>query len=207
MRKVVLGMMTTLNLRLDDPEAWIAGVGDDLFRAIDTSLEHECDTILIGRTTYDEMYPYWPSVLSEQAPHVIGENIQVQEGAAEINRSVARKMNAYKKFVFTRGRRPEPLAWTNAELVVAPTDEELMRFVADLKALPGRDVHLAGGAQLARSFVRLGLVDEYRLHVHPVLSSGATLFDPLERKRRLELLGTTTYDGGVVSLRYRSGAG
>src|SRR5262245_17348995 len=144
MRKVVLGMMTSLNGRLDDPEAWIAGVGDDLLRAIDTSLEREYDTVLFGRTTYVEMYPYWPGVETEQGPHPIGENIQVQAGAAEINRGVARKLNAHKKFVFTRGRRPKPLAWNNAELVVAPTDEILVRFVAGLRARSGRDVHLAG---------------------------------------------------------------
>jgi dihydrofolate reductase len=206
MRKLVLGMMTTLNGRLDDPEAWLPGIGDDLFGDVARWLENDCDTVLMGRTTYDEMVAYWPNVESEQL-RAIGEQIRIQEGAAEINLRVARKMNAYKKLVFTRGGRPEPLAWNNAELVVAPRDEELVRFVAELKAQPGREIHLAGGAGLAQSFARLGLVDEYLLHVHPVLSSGATLFEAVEGKRPLELLGTTTYDGGVVSLRYRSVAG
>jgi dihydrofolate reductase len=204
MRKLVLGMMTTLNGRLDDPDAWIAGIPDDLYRDIDASFERECDTVLVGRTTYDEMYAYWPGAETERRP--IGENIALQEGAWEINRRMARKMNSYKKLVVTRAGRAEPLAWNNSELVVAPSDAELLRFVADLKGRPGRDIHLAGGAHLAQSFVRLGLVDEYRLNVHPVLSRGATLFDAVEGKRPMELLGTTTYEGGVVSLRYKPGA-
>src|SRR5687767_14119287 len=187
MRKLVLGMMTTLNGRLDDPEAWLAGIGDDLFGAIARWLENDCDTVLMGRTTYDEMAAYWPNVESEQL-RPIGEQIQIQAGATEINRRVARKMKTYKKIVFTRGGRPQPLAWNNAELVVAPRDEDLVRFVAALKARPGREMHLAGGARLAQSFARLGLVDEYLLHVHPVLSSGATLFEAVDGKRPLELL-------------------
>jgi dihydrofolate reductase len=204
MRKVVLGMMTSLNGRLDDPDAWITGIPDGLYREVDAWFERECDTVLVGRTTYDEMYAYWPGAESERRP--IGENIALPEAAWEINQRMARKMNSYKKLVFTRGGRTEPLAWNNAELVVAPGDEEIVGFVAALKARPGRDVHLAGGAELARSFARLGLIDEYRLHVHPVVSRGATLFDAIEGKRPMELLGATTCEG-VVSLRYKPGAG
>ena len=204
MRKVVLGMMTTLNGRLDDPDVWITGIPVDLYREGEARFERECDTVLIGGTTYEEMYAYWPGAESERRP--IGENIALPEAAWEINQRMARKMNAYKKYVFTRGGRTEPLAWNNAELVVAPSDDELVRFVADLKARPGRAIHLAGGAELARSFARLGLVDEYRLSVHPVVSRGSTLFDAIGGKRPMELLGATTYEG-VVSLHYEPGAG
>ena len=58
--------------------------------------------------------------------HVAGEH-------AEINRRMAHKMNSYKKLVFSRGGATEPLAWNNAELVVTPTDDDLVRFVAELK--------------------------------------------------------------------------
>jgi hypothetical protein len=55
-------------------------------------------------------------------------------------------MNSYKKFVFSRGGASEALAWNNAEFVVAPTDEDVVRFINELKTQPGRDIHLAGGA-------------------------------------------------------------
>jgi dihydrofolate reductase len=206
MRIVALGMMTTLNGRVDDPDAWMTSIGDDLYRDIDDWFEREVDTVLVGRTTYDEMYAYWPGAETDER-RPIGEQIALQEGAWEINRNMARKMNAYKKFVFTRGGRTEPLAWNNAGLVVAPRDKDLVRFVAELKTWPGRDIHLAGGAQLAHAFVRLGLVDEFHLRIHPVLSRGATPFDGVEGKRTMELLGTTAHEGGVVTLRYKSGPG
>jgi len=59
MRNVVMGMMTTLNGRLDDPEVWVTGVPDDLYAELDR-LYGTFDTILVGRTTYEEMFEYWP---------------------------------------------------------------------------------------------------------------------------------------------------
>jgi dihydrofolate reductase len=206
MRKVVLGMMATLNGRVDDPDAWMTGIGDDLYRDIDAWFERCVDTVLVGRTTYDEMYAYWPGAEHEPSPR-IGEQIPLQESAWQINRRMARKMNAYQKFVFTRTGRAEALGWSNAELIVAESDQDLVSFIAELKMRPGRDIHLAGGARLAQSFVRLGLVDEYHLHVHPVISTGATPFDTLEVKCALQLLGTSAYEAGVVSLRYGPAAG
>ena len=54
MRKIVFQMMTTLNGRLDDPMAWVHGVGDDQYREIDR-IYATYDTVLVGRTTYEEM--------------------------------------------------------------------------------------------------------------------------------------------------------
>lgn len=203
MRKVVLAMMTTLNGRVDDPDAWMTGIGDDLYRDIDGRYAG-FDTVLVGRATYEEMYAYWPGAETEDVPvGGLRDAAPAAAEGAEINKSMARKMNSYKKFVFSRAKAKEPLAWNNSELVLAHTDEDVVRFVRELKAQPGRDIHLAGGALLAQSFVRLGVVDECHLHVHPVVSRGATIFDSVEGKRAMELLSTTAYEGGVVSLRYK----
>jgi dihydrofolate reductase len=78
---------------------------------------------------------------------------------------MAHKMNRYKKYVFTRGG--EALDWSNAELVPVRDEGALLAFVEELKAQPGRDIHVSGGAQLARTLIRLGVVDRYRLFVHP----------------------------------------
>ena len=207
MRNVVLAMMTTLNGRVDDPDAWITGIGNDVFRDIDSRYEG-FDTVLVGRTTYAEMYAYWPGAETEDA--AVGglrDATPAAGEAADINRRMAKKMNSYKKFVFSRGGASEPLAWNNAELVVAPTDDDVVRFIGELKTRPGRDIHLAGGAQLAQSLVRLGLVDECHLYAHPVVSRGATLFEAIEGQRALELFGTAAYEGGVVALRYKPRAG
>jgi dihydrofolate reductase len=191
MRKVVMGMMTTLNGRLDDPAAWVTGIPNDLYAELDR-LYGTFDTILVGRVTYDEMFEFWPGA-------------ETAEGGSESSKSMARKMNAYKKYVFTGASEKSELEWNNAEQVLVHGDEEIVAFVNDLKAQPGGDIHLSGGARLAQTLVRLGLVDQYHFVVHPVVSAGASWFDGIEEKRELELLSATAYSNGVVGLYYAPG--
>ena len=189
MRNVVMGMMTTLNGRLDDPAAWVTGVPDDLYAELDR-LYGTFDTILVGRTTYDEMFEYWPGA-------------ETDAGGSASSRSMARKMNSYKKYVFTGASETTALEWNNAEEVPAHGDEDVVAFVTDLKAQPGGDIHLSGGARLAQTLVRLGLVDQYHLVVHPVVSAGECWFDGIEEKRELSLQSAAAYSNGVVGLYYR----
>jgi dihydrofolate reductase len=207
MRKIILAMMATLNGRLDHPEAWMTGVDDDLYRDIEQGFERDFDSVLVGRTTYNEMSAYWPGAeIGELGPEPDSE-VMSSVRASQITRDMAVKMNSYKKFVVSRNAATESLSWNNSELVSAPSDTELVRFVGELKSRPGRNVQLAGGAQLAQSFVRLGLIDECHLYVQPVLSPGATLFDHLDGQQPLELCETKSYTGGVVALRYRTRPG
>ena len=188
MRKVVMGMMTTLNGRLDDPAAWVTGVPDDLYAELDR-LYGTFDTILVGRTTYDEMFAHWPGA-------------ETAEGGSEHSRSMARKMNSYKKYVFTSATEKTPLEWSNAEQVPVHGDAEVVSFVEGLKAQSGGDIHLAGGARLAQTIVRLGLVDTYHLVVHPVVSAGSSWFDQIEEQRTMTLTSATSYSNGAVGLYY-----
>ena len=87
----------------------------------------------------------------------------------------------------------------NARLVREGVAEE----VARLKEQPGKDVAV-GGAGLASTLVELGLVDEYRLFVSPVVLGGGTPYFPtLEERLNLELVETRTYGSRVVYVRYR----
>jgi dihydrofolate reductase len=71
-----------------------------------------------------------------------------------------------------------------------------------LKAGPGGDLAL-GGADLAATFRRLDLIDEYRLYVHPViLGAGRPLFPASERPTELRLVDTQRFGNGVVALHY-----
>ena len=61
-----------------------------------------------------------------------------------------------------------------------------------------------GSPMLSAALERLGLIDEYRIVVHPVLAGhGPTLFQGLERSRRLELVSTKRLKSGVMALHYR----
>jgi dihydrofolate reductase len=187
MRKVVLAMMTTLNGRLDDPGAWVTGVSDDHYQEIVRGYS-TFDTVLVGRVTYEEMYEYWPTAGDA-------------DDASESQRAMAGMMSSYTKYVFTTGPEQE-LQWDNSEQVIVTSDDELKGFVDKLKAQPGKDIHLSGGAKLAQSISRLGLVDEYRFFVYPVVSPGASWFDQIGAVS-MELLGATSFDSGVVGLSYR----
>ena len=179
-------MMTTLDGRLDHPEEWVPEIPDDLYAEIDRVYD-SFDTVLVGRTTALEMAEYWPGA-------------ETDESEPAVARSMARKMNTYKKYVFTRSG--EPLEWSNVELVSPDGDEGIVAFVEELKARPGGDIHLSGGAELARSLIRLGVVDRYHLYVHPVVSQGETWFGEIGGQQGLELQSATAYSNGVVGLYY-----
>jgi dihydrofolate reductase len=188
MRKIVLQMMTTLNGRLDDPMAWIHEVGDDQYRDID-EIYAGYDTVLVGRTTYEEMAAYWPGALSESV-------------GTKTNRTMARRMNSYRKLVFSRSGQHKLTEWNNVEQVVTASDDELAGYLARVKAQPGGDIHLSGGASFAQTVIGLDLVDEFHFFVYPVVSPGASWFAQLPDKRDLQLLGAKSYKSGVVGLHY-----
>jgi len=188
MRKVILAMNTTLDGTVDDLFAWFDGVSDDLYTEIDRALG-SFDTVLIGRVSYEGMLAYWPGA-------------EAEEGGSPINRRVARKMNSYKKYVFSSRPADGPLEWNNAELVVARSDEDIVTFVKALKARPGRAIYVAGGARLAATLARLGLIDQYRLFVNPVVFPGTAWFDQIEDRRRLRLIRATPYPSGVIGTYY-----
>lgn len=188
MRKLVMGMMTTLNGRLDDPDAWMSGIPDDLYAELDRQYE-TFDTILIGRTTYREMVEYWPAA-------------ERDEDGSQISKSMARKMNAYKKYVFTAADEKPRLDWSNAEAVPIRSDADMVDFVNGLKAQPGGDIHLSGGATLAQTLVRLDLIDRYHLVVHPVVSAGSSWSGAINDQREMKLVSATPYSNGAAGLLY-----
>jgi dihydrofolate reductase len=74
--------------------------------------------------------------------------------------------------------------------------------IARLKAQPGKNLDV-GGATLAAALMRLGLIDEYWLYVHPViLGSGTPMFPPLDNPITLRLIETHPFHSGVFLLRY-----
>lgn len=135
------------------------------------------------------MAAYWPGALSEAA-------------GTETNQAMARRMNTYKKLVFSKSGRQKLTEWNNTEQVVVATDDELAKYLTNLKAQPGCDIHLSGGASFAQSVIGLDLVDEFHFFIYPVVSPGASWFSQLPDKRDLELLNANSYENAVVRLHY-----
>ncbi len=90
--------------------------------------------------------------------------------------------------------------WTDATVASGDLAEEIAR----LKQQPGKDILAHGGARFAQSLVKLGVIDEYRLLVHPVaLGSGLFLFSTLAKTIHFTLLSMTAFSAGAVAHVYR----
>lgn len=105
-------------------------------------------------------------------------------------------MPKMKEYVFSRTLHSVK---EGAELVSGDTGKVVER----IKSEPGKDIWLFGGADLTRSFMESGLVDEISLAIHPILlGRGTPLFTGIERRMALKLLETKTYNTGLVLVRY-----
>jgi dihydrofolate reductase len=132
---------------------------------------------LFGRRTYQQMARFWP--------HQPDDNPM----AAHLNRT--------PKYVATRTLTET--SWSNARVL----DGTLPDAVARLKDEGEGFITVLGSGSVVRQLVDAGLVDEYRLFVHPLLlGAGAALFGSLSRPVPLQLLEHGTTGTGVLMLRY-----
>jgi len=91
--------------------------------------------------------------------------------------------------------------WKNTRLVKENISEEILK----MKQQPGKNIVVVGGAGIAQTFMKLGLIDEYRIIVHPViLGKGKSLFKDIKDRINLKLLETKKFNSGSVGLSYRS---
>lgn len=139
---------------------------------------------LYGKTTYQLMEGYWPTVLN---------NPDADKHALEH----AKWVHDIPKIVFSTTL--DSVSWNNTTLIRDNVAEEVNR----LKQEPGKDLVIFGSPGLAKNFMNLGLIDEYKLTLHPViLGNGISLFDSNTTFNSLKLLETKTLGSGVVTLHY-----
>ncbi|MGI8496786.1 MAG: dihydrofolate reductase family protein [Gemmatimonadaceae bacterium] len=181
MRKLIWQMMVSLDGFMEGPNReldWHVTDGD--FNRYVTEVLTSTDAILLGRVTYQLFADYWPSSTDSEAP----------------------MMNDLPKIVFSRTL--EQARWKNSRVV----KENIEAEIDALKRQAGKDLALFGSADLASTFMRLGLIDEYRILVNPVvLGSGRPMFRGIEDRAHLTLSTTRTLSSGVVILSYHPGPG
>jgi dihydrofolate reductase len=182
-RKVIYSIGVSLDGFIAGPNGEIdwAAPDEELHR-FHNEQTRELDAHFVGRRLYETMV-YWET--ADQDPSV---------GEAEVE--FAGIWQALPKIVFSTTLESVE---GNARLAEDGVAEE----VARLKDQPGKDLAV-GGAGLAASFIELGLVDEFRLFVSPVVLGGGTPFFPaLDTRIALELVETRTFGSRVEYLRYR----
>lgn len=136
-----------------------------------------CDAFLLGRVTYEGFAAAWPSRTGEFADMM---------------------NNMPKYIVSTTLKNP---VWKNSTVIKENVAEE----VAKLKAMPGRDILVAGSARLVNTLLEHDLVDEFRLMVYPVvLGKGKRLFTNGTADHTMRLVEVKQVgEEGVITMIYQ----
>jgi dihydrofolate reductase len=188
MAKLVLSMTMSLDGFFSGPGGeldWMAQAPDPEFSRDNVSFFDRFDRGFIGYPTASGMIPYWLNVAGN--PQAPADERALAEAVTRLHAILV-------------SDREEPVPWENTELLVVHDDEQLADAVRREKEKPGKDLGVPGGIRTAQTFVRLGLVDEYVLTVHPVaLGSGRRVFTGTAG---LTLIDAKTYTSGVIRARY-----
>jgi len=183
MRKVIYSMGVSLDGYIVGPDGrfdWAAP--DEELHRFHNEQAREAGVSLYGRKLYETMR-VWDGIGDEDGP--------VMAEFAGIWRETP-------KLVFSTTL--DRVEGSNTTL----TDDDLVETVTRLKTQDGGPVTI-GGAGLAETVIRAGLVDEYQPFVNPIVVGGGTPFFPrLDRPVPLRLVESRTFGSKVVSLRYEA---
>ncbi len=185
MRNVIAFMHVSLDGFACGPNGELqwAIVDDEVNPYVD-SLFKSVDTALYGRNTYQLMYSYWPTVPTdpEATPRELAH---------------ARWVENVSKIVFSKTITHSD--WNNTRVI----NDHIAEEIASLKQAPGGDLMIFGSPRLTHTFMQLGLIDEYRLFLNPIVLGGGTpLFQGIADTQKLKLVETKTFQNGVVALHY-----
>jgi dihydrofolate reductase len=180
MRKLVLYSLLSVDGVAESPDRYVFDF-DEVMHANLAEVVKTQDAVLLGRRTYDEWAPHWPTGQEQPFTDFI---------------------NGVAKYVVTSTEPTVP--WAGTTVLRGPVEEQ----VRDLKAGPGGDIGLHGSIQLSRTLLVAGLVDELRLVVDPtLLGTGRKLFEDDDTLRRMTLLGAEATPSGALLTHYALPAG
>jgi dihydrofolate reductase len=178
MRKIIAGINMTIDGFCDHT---VILPDEEIHQHYEEQLRN-ADAILFGRITY-ELMQYWQTLLKNPS----GEKTMDDFAMA---------IDKIPKIVFSHTLKNT--GWDSAKLA----DHSLEEMVSALKQQPGRDI-LVGSRSLIIQLMKLNLIDEYQLCVHPVVAgSGLPLFENINDRTILTLIKTKTFSGGAVLLYY-----
>jgi len=181
MRKVIFAINTTLDGCVDHTKQ----VADDETHEYFTDLLREVDLGVFGRITYQLMVPFWPEVAKGQS-------------MSKAENEFARAFVSINKIVFSRSL--ESAEDKNTRIVRTNLRDKILR----LKQEQGKSI-LLGGVGIPSQLIELGLVDEYRFVVGPIVAGeGRRLLEgvSLQERLQLKLVESKTLKSGCVALRY-----
>jgi dihydrofolate reductase len=181
MRKLIFAINITLDGCVDHTKQMV----DEEILEHHTQLLRDGDLLVYGRKTYQLMVPYWPDVANNPS-----------ETRAEIE--FAKAFVSISKIVFSRTL--ESAEDKNTRIVRGNLRNEILK----LKHEQGKNI-LVGGVDIPSQLIELGLVDEYRFVVRPIIAGeGRRLLDgvSLPEKLQLKFVESKIFKSGCVELRY-----
>jgi dihydrofolate reductase len=191
MRKLIAGMQSSLDGKIEGPEGyadWVDAWSDNY------DVLPRVDAALLGAGMYPGYEQYWTAIQERPDEPIPVTGKMPTPGEVEYARFTAQAPH----YVLSSTLRSA--SWSNTSFLRG-LDE-----VAALKRQPGKDIYLVGGAQVLASLIDAGLVDELRLTVHPLIAGdGKSLFATTEGRRVLELREVQQPQDGLVSLIYGIG--
>jgi dihydrofolate reductase len=181
MRNVIFAINITLDGCCDHTKQ----IADEETLEYFTQLMREADLQVFGRKTYQLMVPYWPEVAKSQS-------------VTKADNEFAQAFDSIEKVVFSRSLdRAED---KNTRIVRTSLRDEILR----LKQEQGKDI-LIGGVSVPSQLIELGLVDEYRFVVSPIVAGeGRRLLEGVNLPERLQLklVESKIFKSGGIALHY-----
>ncbi len=181
MRNVIFAINITLDGCVDHAKQFVDEEQLEYF----THLTRDADLQVFGRKTYQLMVPYWPDVLKDQS-------------ATKADTEFAKAFVTLNKIVFSRSLNSAEDKSTR--IVRSNLRDEILK----LKQEEGKNI-LVGGVDIPSQLIELGLVDEYRFVVGPIIAGeGRRLLEgvSLPEKLQLKLVESKTFKSGCLALRY-----
>jgi dihydrofolate reductase len=181
MRNVIFAINTTLDGCCDHTKQSVDEEKLEYF----TQLTREADLQIFGRKTWQMMVPYWPDVLKDPS-------------ATKADTEFARAFESTRKIVFSRSLGSTEDKHTR--IVHGNLRDEILRLKQDT----GKNI-LSGGVDIPSQLIELGLVDEFRFVIGPIVAGeGRRLLQgvSLPQRLQLKLVESKIFKSGSVALRY-----
>jgi len=181
MRNVIFAINTTLDGCVDHTKQ----IADEETHEYFTQLMRDVDLLVFGRKTYQLMVPFWPEVAKSQS-------------MTHAENEFARTFDSINKIVFSRSL--DRVEDRNTRIVRTNLHGEILK----LKQGQGKNI-LVGGVDIPSQLIELGLIDEYRFVVGPIVAGeGRRLLEgvSLPERLQLKLVESKFFKSGCVALNY-----
>ena len=181
-------LIFAINITLDGCCDHTKQLADDETHEYFTRLLREVDLLVFGRKTYQLMVPFWPDVAKNQS-------------MTKASNEFARTFESINKIVFSRTLASAEDR--NTRIVRTNLRDNILK----LKQEQGKHI-LVGGVDIPSQLIELGLVDEYRFVVGPIIAGeGRRLLEgvSLPERLQLKLVDSKIFKSGCVALRYLKG--